>query len=112
MHFGQILVKIFFQTRKLKNSTSFEPIFLNPKNPNSKHFGILKPEKLKPEPQLNMNSKKSKLDYSTEYIFWFQQNEVKINHFKAKVFYFCNFHMEHPVNRVGASFNRLKAPFS
>ena len=51
MHFGQILVKIFSQTRKLENLTSFEPIFLNPKNSNSKNFRILKPEKLKPEPQ-------------------------------------------------------------
>ena len=49
MHFGQILVKIFSQTRKLKNSMSFEPIFLNPKNSNSKNFGILKPEKLEPQ---------------------------------------------------------------
>ena len=51
MHFGQIVVKIFSQTRKLENSTSFEPIVLNPKNSNSKSFGIFKPEKLKPEPQ-------------------------------------------------------------
>ena len=40
MHFGQILVKIL----QTQNLTSFEPIFLNPKNSNSKHFGILKPE--------------------------------------------------------------------
>ena len=31
MQYGQILVKIFSQTRKLENSMSFEPIFLNPK---------------------------------------------------------------------------------
>ena len=49
MHFGQILVKISSQTCKPKNLTSFEPIFLNQKNSNSKKFGILKPEKLKPE---------------------------------------------------------------
>ena len=58
MYFGQILVKIFSQTRKLKNSTSFEPIFLNPKNSNSENFRILKFEKPKLEPQ----EKKSKLD--------------------------------------------------
>ena len=51
MDFGQILVKIFSQTRKLENSMSFEPIFLHPKNSNSKNFRILKHEKLKPEPQ-------------------------------------------------------------
>ena len=36
MHFGQIMVKIFFQTRNLEILMSFEPIFLNPKdlNPN------------------------------------------------------------------------------
>ena len=51
MHFGQILVKIFSQTHKLKNLMSFEPIFLNSKNSNSKNFRILKPEKLKPESQ-------------------------------------------------------------
>ena len=51
MDFGQILVKIFSQTRKLENSTSLEPIFLNPKNSNLKIFRILKPEKLKPELQ-------------------------------------------------------------
>ena len=46
MHFGES----FSQTRKLENSMSFKPIFLNPKNSNLKIFGILKPEKLKPEP--------------------------------------------------------------
>ena len=46
MHFSQILVK----SLKLVNSTSFEPIFLNPKNSISKIFWILKPKKLKPEP--------------------------------------------------------------
>ena len=51
MHFGKTLVNIFSQTRKLENSTSFEPIFLYSKNSNSKNFRILKPEKLKPEPQ-------------------------------------------------------------
>ena len=51
MQYGQILVKIFSQTRKLENSMSFEPIFLNPKNSNSKNFRIMKPEKLKPEPK-------------------------------------------------------------
>ena len=34
--FGQI----FSQTRKLKHLTSFEPIFLNPKNSNWKNFAI------------------------------------------------------------------------
>ena len=51
MDFGQILVRIFSQTRKLENSMNFEPIFLNLKNSNSKNFRILKPEKLKPELQ-------------------------------------------------------------
>ena len=49
--FGQILVKIFSQIRKLENSISLEPIFLNPQNSNSNNVGILNPEKLKPEPQ-------------------------------------------------------------
>ena len=31
MHFGQILVKFFSQTRKMENSTSFGLIFWNPK---------------------------------------------------------------------------------
>ena len=65
MHFGQILVKLSSQTRKLENSTSFEPIFLPPKNSNSKNFGILIPEKtqtLTQKVQLNSNPKKSKLD--------------------------------------------------
>ena len=51
MHFGQILVKIFSQIRKLKNLTSFEPIFLNQKNSILKDFILLKPEKFKPEPK-------------------------------------------------------------
>ena len=65
MHFGQILVKIFSKTRKIENLPIFGPIFLNPKNSNSKNFRILKPEKLKPETQkrqLNSNLKKSKLN--------------------------------------------------
>ena len=48
MDFGQILVKLFSQTRKVKDSKSFEPIFLNLY---SKNFRILKPEKLKPKLQ-------------------------------------------------------------
>ena len=46
MHFGQMLVKLFSQTRKLENSTSFEPTFFNPKtsNSNPKEAHKLKPE--------------------------------------------------------------------
>ena len=51
MNFAEILVKMSSQTRKLKNSTSFEPIFLQPKNSNSKIFGSFIPEKLKPVPK-------------------------------------------------------------
>ena len=47
MHFGEILVRFFCQSRKLENPTSFWPIFSNSKNPNLKNFQILKPEKPK-----------------------------------------------------------------
>ena len=52
MQFGQIMVKISSQTRKLKSWTCFEPIFLNQKNSNSKNFGILKPKNSNPNPKL------------------------------------------------------------
>ena len=48
-NFGQNFLS--FNPVNSKNLTSFELISLNPKNLNSKMFGILKPEKLKPETQ-------------------------------------------------------------
>ena len=64
MHVGQILVKIFSQTCKLQKLTSFEPIFLNPKNSNSKTFLNYETQKTQTRTskrELNSNPKKSKL---------------------------------------------------
>ena len=47
----EILPKKLCTLAKLLNSSSFRPIFWNPKNLNSKNLEILKPEKLKPEPK-------------------------------------------------------------
>ena len=64
MHFGQILVTIFSQTRKLENSMSFDPISLNLKSLNSKNFYNFETRNTQtqtPKRQLNSNLKKSKL---------------------------------------------------
>ena len=53
MLFDQILVKNFCQTRKLENSTSFEPIFLNQKNSNSKTVKFWNPK------NSNLNTKEA-----------------------------------------------------
>ena len=65
MDFGQILVKIFSQTRKLENSMSFDPISLNLKSLNSKNFYNFETRNTQtqtPKRQLHLNPKKPKLD--------------------------------------------------